>query len=90
MTLKRSHYEIQFFRGYTLPVQKELSHRLFERGKLMTRSGLHCSPGSHQMITSYPLGTTRFSFGYFNTPAEIEKAIQVLNDLAKNPTVAIR
>jgi cysteine desulfurase / selenocysteine lyase len=68
----------------------ELSHRLFERGKLMTRSGLHCAPGSHQMITSYPLGTTRFSFGYFNTPAEIEKAIQVLNDLAKNPTVAIR
>jgi cysteine sulfinate desulfinase/cysteine desulfurase-like protein len=36
------------------------------------------------------LGTTRFSFGYFNTPAQIEKAIAVLADIAKNPTVAIR
>ena len=68
----------------------ELSHRLFERGKLMTRSGLHCAPGAHQAIGTYPLGTTRFSFGYFNTPAQIEKAIAVLADIAKNPTVAIR
>jgi len=68
----------------------ELSHRLFERGGLMTRSGLHCSPGAHQAIGTYPLGTTRFSFGYFNTPAHIEKAIAVLADIAKNPTVAIR
>jgi selenocysteine lyase/cysteine desulfurase len=68
----------------------ELSHRLFERGKLMTRSGLHCAPGSHQTIGTYPLGTTRFSFGYFNTLQDIEKAIAVLNEIAKNPTIAIR
>jgi cysteine desulfurase/selenocysteine lyase len=68
----------------------ELSHRLYERGRLMTRSGLHCAPGAHQMIGTYPLGTTRFSFGYFNTPADIEKAISVLTAIAKNPTVAIR
>ena len=68
----------------------ELSHRLFARGKLMTRSGLHCAPGAHQAIGTYPLGTTRFSFSYFNTPAQIEKAIAVLADIAKNPTVAIR
>ncbi len=68
----------------------ELSHRLFERGKLMTRSGLHCAPGSHQSIGTYPLGTTRFSFGYFNTLQDIERAITVLNEIAKNPTIAIR
>jgi cysteine desulfurase family protein len=68
----------------------ELSHRLFERGGLMTRSGLHCAPGAHQMVGTYPLGTTRFSFGYFNTPAEIETAISTLDTIAKNPTIAIR
>jgi selenocysteine lyase/cysteine desulfurase len=68
----------------------ELSHRLYERGKLMTRSGLHCAPGAHQMIGTYPLGTTRFSFGYFNTAADIDKAVSVLAAIAKNPTVAIR
>jgi len=68
----------------------ELSHRLFERGGLMTRSGLHCAPGAHQMIGSYPLGTTRFSFGYFNTPADIEMAVSVLDAISRNPTVAIR
>jgi cysteine desulfurase family protein len=68
----------------------ELSHRLFERGGLMTRSGLHCAPGAHQTLGTYPLGTTRFSFGYFNTPAQIDKALVVLSDIAKNPTVAIR
>ena len=68
----------------------ELSHRLFERGGLMTRSGLHCAPGAHQTLGTYPLGTTRFSFGYFNTPSDIEMAVYVLNAIAKNPTVAIR
>jgi cysteine desulfurase / selenocysteine lyase len=67
----------------------ELSHRLFERANMMTRSGLHCAPGAHQTIGSYPLGTTRFSFGYFNTPQDIDKAVSVLTDIAKNPTVAI-
>ena len=33
---------------------------------LMTRAGLHCAPGAHQAIGTYPTGATRFSFGYFN------------------------
>src|SRR5882724_4778675 len=57
----------------------ELSHRLFERGKLMTRSGLHCAPGSHQTMGTHPMGTTRFSFGCFNTPDDIDQAVSVLD-----------
>ena len=56
----------------------------------MTRSGLHCAPGAHQAIGTYPLGTTRFSFGYFNTPEDIDRAIGVLNEIDKTSTVAIR
>lgn len=68
----------------------ELSHRLYEMGKLMTRSGLHCAPGAHQAIGTYPLGTTRFSFGYFNTPQDIDQALQVLGDIAKNSSIAMK
>lgn len=68
----------------------ELSHRLFERAGLMTRSGLHCAPGAHQAIGTYPLGTTRFSFGYFNTPDDVDQALAALSDLAKDPVVALR
>jgi cysteine desulfurase family protein len=68
----------------------ELSHRLFERSGLMTRSGLHCAPGAHQAIGTYPLGTTRFSFGYFNTPEDVDYALAALLELAKNPVIALR
>lgn len=69
---------------------QELSHRLYESGQLMTRSGLHCAPGAHQAISSYPLGTTRFSFGYFNTPQEIDLAVSLLTRFAKNASIAIQ
>ncbi|OGR89574.1 MAG: cysteine desulfurase [Elusimicrobia bacterium RIFCSPLOWO2_01_FULL_59_12] len=60
----------------------ELSYRLFERGGLMTRSGLHCAPGAHRAIGAYPEGTTRFSFGCFNTPQDIQQALNTLQTLA--------
>ncbi len=69
---------------------QELSHRLFERGGLMTRSGLHCAPGAHQALGTYPSGTTRLSFGCFNTLEHIEQALATLSELSKNPVVAIR
>lgn len=68
----------------------ELSHRLFERAGLMTRAGLHCAPGAHQALGTFPLGTTRFSLGYFNTADDVDWALAALSGLAKNPVVAIR
>jgi cysteine desulfurase family protein len=68
----------------------ELSHRLFERGGFMTRSGLHSAPGAHQAIGTYPEGATRFSFGAFNTTAEIDQALALLAELAKEATVTTR
>jgi cysteine desulfurase/selenocysteine lyase len=61
----------------------ELSYRLYEQTGLMTRSGLHCAPGAHRAIGTFPAGTTRFSFGYFNTPQDIEQAIATLRTIAQ-------
>lgn len=48
---------------------------------IMTRVGLHCSPSAHKTLHTYPKGTIRFSFGYFNTIEEIEYCINVLKKI---------
>ncbi|MBR3333812.1 MAG: aminotransferase class V-fold PLP-dependent enzyme [Clostridia bacterium] len=52
----------------------ELAFRLDERYGIATRVGLHCAPAAHQTLGTWPAGTVRFSFGAFNTEAEIDEA----------------
>lgn len=54
---------------------------LDEEFDIQTRTGLHCAPLAHRTIGSFPLGTVRISFGYFNTPAEIEYFVSALMKL---------
>lgn len=49
---------------------------------IMSRVGLHCSPGSHRTIGTFPTGTVRFGFGYSNTAAEIDLALAALEEIA--------
>ncbi|MCL2068993.1 MAG: aminotransferase class V-fold PLP-dependent enzyme [Oscillospiraceae bacterium] len=48
---------------------------------IMTRCGLHCAPIAHQTLGTYPHGTVRFSFGYWNTADEIEYIIQAIREI---------
>ena len=41
---------------------------LEERFGILTRVGLHCAPAAHKTLGSYPAGSIRFSFGWYNTP----------------------
>jgi cysteine desulfurase/selenocysteine lyase len=50
---------------------------------LLTRPGLDCAPRAHRTIGTFPRGTTRFSFGFFNTLSEIDAALEVLSRLAR-------
>ena len=61
----------------------EVGYELDERFGIMTRVGLHCAPLAHRTIGTYPTGTVRFSFGYYNTPKEIEKALAALKEITK-------
>lgn len=49
---------------------------------IMARTGLHCAPSAHRTLGTFPAGTVRFSFGWFNTPAEVEIALQALREIA--------
>lgn len=51
--------------------------------KIMSRSGLHCAPSAHKTIGTYPRGTVRFSFSWFNTQDQIAQAIEALNKISK-------
>jgi selenocysteine lyase/cysteine desulfurase len=59
----------------------ELAFELDEKYGIMVRSGLHCAPLAHRAIGTYPIGTVRFSFGYYNTEKEVEKTLKALNKI---------
>lgn len=47
------------------------------------RTGLHCAPGAHRTLGTFPLGTVRLSPGYFNTKEEIDLTVHALEKIAK-------
>ncbi len=52
---------------------------------IMVRTGLHCAPGAHRTIGTFPVGSVRFSFGGYTTNEEVDvgvKAIRALADYA--------
>jgi cysteine desulfurase family protein len=55
---------------------------LDDRFGIMSRPGLHCAPSAHKTIGTFPAGTVRFSFSYFNTVEEINQAVEAVRVLA--------
>ncbi len=60
----------------------DVSLILDEQFGVMSRPGLHCAPAAHRTIGTFPAGTVRFSFGYFNTVEEIDRALKAVQHLA--------
>jgi cysteine desulfurase family protein len=55
--------------------------RLDEQFRIQVRPGLHCAPWAHETFQTGPAGTVRFSFGFSNTPQEIQKAIDAVRSM---------
>lgn len=50
---------------------------------LLVRAGLHCAPGAHESMDTARLGgTVRVSFGPFTTPAEVERTLAGIAQIA--------
>ncbi len=62
----------------------EVAYLLDKNYGIMIRVGLHCAPSAHQTLGTYPTGTVRFSFGYFNTEEEVLFAVKALEDILWN------
>jgi cysteine desulfurase family protein len=50
---------------------------------ILCRPGLHCSPAAHRTIGTFPRGTIRFSFGFFNTGQDVDIACEAVRSLLK-------
>ena len=59
----------------------EVAYLLDKNYGIMTRVGLHCAPSAHETLNTYPIGTIRFSFGYFNTEEDVLYAVKALGEI---------
>ena len=67
----------------------ELAALLESEFGILTRSGIHCAPFAHRTIgTDQAGGTTRISFGAFNTPADVDQCAAALKALAQSHAAA--
>lgn len=65
-------------------IKKELSevaYKLDAKFNIMTRVGLHCAPSAHKTLGTYPTGTIRFSFGWYNSEAEVDIVLKALEEI---------
>ena len=58
----------------------EMLDREFNIG---VRCGLHCAPGAHKTVGTFPQGTIRISLGYFNTKEDIDYLNEALCIIAE-------
>jgi len=49
---------------------------------ILTRPGLHCAPSAHKTIGTFPFGTNRISFGYYNTVEDVDTVIKAIYELS--------
>ncbi len=59
----------------------ETAFELDSKYGIMTRVGMHCAPNAHKVLGTYPQGTIRFSFGYYNRAEEVDYALSALEQI---------
>lgn len=63
---------------------KRLASWLAEHHQIASRAGFHCAPLAHETIGTLPGdGTIRFSFGFANTEAEIDRLLACLGEVPR-------
>ena len=62
----------------------EVADALSQDFGIATRAGAHCAPRMHHALGTETQGAVRFSFGWFNTEAEIDTAIAAVKELAES------
>ncbi len=63
-----------------------LSFHLASDWGVETRPGLHCAPGAHRTLGSFPQGALRISVGSFNTEEDIDRCLEGLRTLMRSAT----
>ena len=56
---------------------------LYEEYAIATRAGAHCAPRMHLALGTGDQGAVRFSFSWFNTEDEVDRALEAVRELAE-------
>lgn len=60
-----------------------VSDALYEQYAIATRAGAHCAPRMHQALGTTDRGAVRFSFSWFNTEEEVDRAVEAVKELTE-------
>ncbi len=63
-------------------VPSEVGTLLDEEFGILCRVGLHCAPGAHRTIGTFPRGSVRFGFSVFSTGSEVDAALDAVEEIA--------
>lgn len=66
----------------------QVALQLDERYEIMCRAGLHCAPGAHRTIGTFPRGTVRLSLSCLSTADEIDAALNAVEAIARSARAA--
>jgi len=61
----------------------EVGLLLDDEYQVLCRVGLHCAPGAHRTIGTFPDGTVRFGLGTFTAEDEIDAAVEAVKSLSE-------
>ena len=62
----------------------EVATRFNDEYGVCVRAGLHCAILAHKSLKTEKTGCVRFSFGYFNTPKEVDFAADAVHKISKD------
>lgn len=61
-----------------------VSDILWEDHNICVRAGAHCAPLMHQALGTAEQGAVRFSFSFFNTEEEVDRAVTAIREIAQD------
>lgn len=62
---------------------QEVAALLDQSYEIAVRGGLHCAPGAHRALGTFPEGAVRVSPGPFNTEADIDRLCEAVAEIAR-------
>jgi len=58
-----------------------IGRALFDRFRIETRVGLHCSPRAHKTLNTFPQGTVRIAPSLYHTKADLDYLLNALSEI---------
>ncbi|MFA8450392.1 MAG: aminotransferase class V-fold PLP-dependent enzyme [Bacteroidales bacterium] len=58
-----------------------LGDKLYQKGEIEVRTGLHCSPLAHKFLGTYPDGCLRISLSPYHTCDDLERLLKILKEI---------